>query len=58
VRWSPQEAAEARAWLGWLEQTRFQSLAEVPPRRLAHLLLGLRLVREHAARLAHGAEVS
>jgi hypothetical protein len=55
VRWSAAEAAQARDWLGWLERTHFEDLAAVAPRHLTHLLLGLRLVREHRARLV-GAE--
>ena len=52
VQWSPQETAQARDWLGWLEESQFRDLADVLPRRLTHLLLGLRLMREHAGRLA------
>ena len=51
VRWSPPEKEQARAWLGWLEENHFRDLDAVAPRHLTHLLRGLRLVREHRARL-------
>ena len=52
VRWSPLEKEQARAWLGWLEENHFRDLAGVAPRHLTHLLLGLRLAREHQDRPA------
>jgi hypothetical protein len=51
VRWSPPEKEQARAWLAWLEENHFRDLDAVAPRHLTHLLRGLRLVREHRARL-------
>jgi len=49
-RWSADERTQVRAWLGELD-ARFTSLESEESRRLAHLLRGLRLVREHAERL-------
>jgi hypothetical protein len=51
VSWSADDRARARRWLAWLVASRFRDLAKVEPSSLAHLLLGLRLVREHAGRL-------
>jgi hypothetical protein len=50
TRWSPEERGRVRAWLGRLD-ARFSALEAEESRRLAHLLRGLRLVREHADRL-------
>jgi hypothetical protein len=50
TRWSAEERAQVRAWLGRLD-ARFVSLEAEESRRLSHLLRGLRLVREHADRL-------
>lgn len=50
TRWSADERSRVRAWLDRLE-ARFPALEEVPARRLAHLLRGLRLVHEHGDRL-------
>lgn len=50
TRWSEDERRQLRTWLDRLD-ARFPALERVPSRRLAHLLRGLRLVREHAERL-------
>ncbi len=50
TRWSVEQRRQARAWLDRLDP-RFPDLEGVPGRRLAHLLRGLRLVRENADRL-------
>jgi hypothetical protein len=54
VRWSAGERAQARDWLAWVEAHHFRDLAREEPHRLTHLLLGLRLVDEHRARLLAG----
>lgn len=51
TRWSPAEARRVRDWLAGLD-TAFRDLEGEEPRRLAHLLRGLRLLREHRARFA------
>ncbi len=50
TRWSEDERRQARAWLDRLD-ARFPALEDVPARRLAHLLRGLRLLQQHADRL-------
>jgi len=50
TRWSENERRQVRAWLDRLD-ARFPALEDVPARRLAHLLRGLRLVGENAERL-------
>jgi hypothetical protein len=47
VSFSPEQNQQADEWLGWLEATQFRDLDAVPPRHLAHLLLGLRLVKRY-----------
>jgi hypothetical protein len=51
VEWSADERKRVRDWLGALERDRFRDLGAVKPRRLSHLLLGLRLIAEHRAEL-------
>lgn len=51
VTWSADEKRKVRQWLHALERDRFQDLAAVKPNRLSHLLLGLRLIGEHADEL-------
>lgn len=54
VHWSDADRRRVRDWLAWLEQTQFRSPERVPPRELAHLLRGLRLVGANEASLGGG----
>jgi len=51
THFDPSERRQVREWLGWLESSWFREVGSVDPRHLAHLLRGLRLVREQRARL-------
>jgi hypothetical protein len=51
IAWSDDEKQQVRDWLEDLETNRLREVEGLPVRHLAHLVRGLRLVEENAARL-------